>query len=244
MNFFNVFFYGTTKNQPILGANNETMRLVNTLREGVMRVQAQQALNEANFAFNQALTNLRNIRNAQMPQPHVANILTEGIDNLIKEVDDLKRKGKEPIDCLTKALEATAARLNGTMTEAQYENIAKKMQGHASPGIRILGAALMLVGVPIALCCLLVFPIPLIYVIPIFASMLAGCYMTLSSDQGLAKKMNELNTKIERDAQIQPRTNRQGLPPSYTEATTTSPNSTSQEDFPPLYDLPPPYTQF
>ena len=74
----------------------------------------------------------------------------EALRKVIAQLEFLQLQGKESLKTLTIAALKTKERLTNQITFQEYENFGKTMQGSASPGLKILGGLMIILGAAIA----------------------------------------------------------------------------------------------
>jgi hypothetical protein len=128
-------------------------------------------------------------------------------EDLINYIESAKTNNSIPIVELTRSLEATKNRLEGTMTEEAYLALAQKMQGSSSSSLKRLGVAmigvalgLLVLGIIIAPFLLsalpaapLVMSVAAIGVCSSVSAVKGYGFFVKGSQHGLSLKMTELN---------------------------------------------------
>ncbi len=84
--------------------------------------------------------------------------LDEPLDKLIEHVKKLKQEKKTPIADLTDALSCTYLRLTNQLDPTPYHDIALKMQGKTSIGLKLLGGLMLTLGITAAILGIVFFP--------------------------------------------------------------------------------------
>ena len=126
--------------------------------------------------------------------------LVSHLEQLIAQVEQLKRNGKESVADLTNVLLATHKRLYNEIDAESYKDLAKTVQGKHSAGMKILGGILMAVGAAIvAVGIALTVAVGPLNALVIGAGVLTAAagvgFFAAGTQKELSKTMNEVNDK-------------------------------------------------
>ena len=107
---------------------------------GIMQLQKKDA---EEHDFNQAVAQISRDKN------NVDLTIKPYLGHLITQVNTLKKEGKESTADLTQVLVATHERLHNKLDVASYKDLAEKVQGKPSAGMKILGGIMIGLGATI-----------------------------------------------------------------------------------------------